>query len=132
MSRLVLRVAVALMCASTLANAVQAATTQDDELLVDPTVPLSLTYAPEAGEEGGGLFGFLNTVTTSYTLNSVLIRPGDRFAVINGERVRIGDSVGAARVTQIESDHVVLNVNGRIDRLELYGASIKTLVKGDE
>lgn len=117
-----------------LAGAVHAAEV-NDELLVDPTQPLNLEMAIEAqgdnsGDGGGGfdLFG----VFTSYELSSVLIRAGDRLAVVNGERVRVGDSVGAARITAIEADHVTLNVNGKIETLELYGDSIKTLVKGDE
>jgi hypothetical protein len=124
--------AVAVLCMPLLAGSVHAAT-MDDELLVDPTVPLAIAVAPQArSESSGSLFGFPNTVAGNYELKSVLVRPSGSFAVINDQRVRVGDSVGAARVTRIESDHVMLNVNGRIERLELYGNSIKTLVKGDE
>ncbi|MDY6983534.1 MAG: general secretion pathway protein GspB [Pseudomonadota bacterium] len=130
--RPIARVAGALTCTVLLfAGSVHAAT-RDDELLVDPTAPLRLTVAPETSGEGDGLFGFLDAVSSNYALSSVLIRSGDRFAVINGERVREGDSVAGARVTRIEPDHVMLNLNGRDQRVELYGASIKTLVKGDE
>lgn len=112
----------------------QSATT-NDELVVDPTVPLNFVI-PEGGEGNGdvgigGPFDLLG-LFTSYELSSVLIRAEDRIAVINGERVRVGDSIGSARVTAIESDHVTLNVNGKIETLERYTGSIKTLVKGDE
>jgi hypothetical protein len=118
------------MAASMLSGAQAAAT--NDELLVDPTIPLGLVIGPEGGEgDGEGSFDLLG-MFTSYELSSVLIRAEDRIAVINEERVRVGDSVGGARVTAIEPGHVTLNVNGKIETLELYGASIKTLVKGDE
>lgn len=123
---------IAVFCMLFLAGGLHTAST-DDELLVDPTVPLSIAVAPQPGNDSGSsLFGFFDAVVASYELKSVLVRPSGSFAVINGQRVRVGDNVGAARVTRIESDHVMLNVNGRTERLELYGSSIKTLVKGDE
>jgi hypothetical protein len=113
----------------------------NDELLVDPTAPL--TFASSVGvdiedEEGGGLFGIdldfgaFDELLTSYELSSVLIRSQDRIAVINGERARIGDKIGSATVTSIEANRVTLDVDGKTETLELYKNSIKTLVKGDE
>ena len=103
----------------------------NDELLVDPTTPLNFVI-PTGGNDEPGALAMLGSMFTSYELSSVLIRAEDRIAVINGERVRIGDSIGAARVTAIEADHVTLNVNGKIETLQRYENSIKTLVKGDE
>jgi hypothetical protein len=106
-----------------------------DEELVDPTRPLVLPVVQGADDddEGGGFgFGLFDEVFTTYELSSVLIRGDVRIAVINGERVRVGEKVGSARVTAIESDSVRLNVDGNIQTLELYKNSIKTLVKGDE
>lgn len=120
--------------------------TQNDEVLVDPTLPLAVVMdASGEGEEGAeagvaagfslgfpGAGGLLSGMFTSYELSSVLIRGDSRIAVINEQRVRVGDSVGNARVTAIEPDKVSLNVDGQIQTLELYGNSIKTLVKGDD
>lgn len=105
----------------------------NDELLVDPTVPLSISMAitTQTDSANSGLLDLLGTFS-SYELSSVLVRGEDRIAVINGQRVRVGDSVGAARVTAIEPGRATLNVNGKIETVELYGTSIKTLVKGDE
>ena len=105
---------VVLLCAG-LASGVRGAT-PDDELLVDPTVPLGLTFRGNvddsaAGEEG--LFGLFGAIT-SYELSSVLIRSGDRIAVINAQRVRVGDKVDSAVVASIEPDDVTLNVGGEI------------------
>ena len=115
------------------------AATMDDELRVDPTMPLSLLATGGGGDEegdeaSGGLFGLFGVgeLFTSYELSSVLIRPQDRIAVINDERVRVGDKVGSAVVASIESDHVTLNVDGELQTLKLYENSIKTLVTGDD
>jgi hypothetical protein len=119
-----------LLCASFSAFA------QFDEALPDPTVPLDYIAFDSAGTNsaesqfalGQGLRGLF----TSYQLDSVLIRAGDRIAVINGERVREGDRIGNATVATIESGRVMLNVDGELEALELYDNSIKTLVRGDE
>lgn len=110
--------------------------TQEDELLVDPTMPLDVQLAGDTSggfdietgiSDAGGLFtGLFN----SYELGSVLIRGDDRIAVINEQRVREGDNIGNATVISIETDSVTLNVDGEIEKLELYENSIKTLVKG--
>ncbi len=109
------------------------AATQDDELLVDPTMPLGMTVGGDAATAGNSasLLDIFNGFT-SYELSSVLIRAEDRLAVINDKRVRIGDKIGSAVVASIEADHVTLNVDGEIETLKLYENSIKTLVKGDE
>lgn len=119
----------ALACTALFAGSTHAAT-QDDELLIDPTVPLNPAIVSDgsADSSAGGILDMFGALT-SYELSSVLIRANDRLAVINGERVRVGDSVTGARVLAIEPDHVNLNVNGTIERLELYTDSIKTLSK---
>lgn len=114
---------------------------QDDELVVDPTVPLEVAFSPgdaasisNAVDSGSifDIFGGIGEAFTSYELSSVLIRAQDRIAVINEERVRVGDKVGSAVVASIEADHVTLNVDGEIETVKLYENSIKTRVKGDE
>lgn len=111
-----------------------ASATVEDELLVDPTRPLS-SGSEEAGdtaaENSASPLDVFN-MFTRYELSSVLIRSGDRIAVINDERVRVGDEIGAAVVASIESDHVTLNVDGEIQTVQLYAESIKTPVKGDD
>jgi hypothetical protein len=122
-----------LLLSATLASMAWSAT-MDDELLIDPTQPLGMIFrssdSDSSGEDGFGLGLF--DVFTSYELSSVLIRSGYRVAIINDERVRVGDRVGSAVVTSIESDHVTLNVDGEVRTLALYENSIKTRVKGDE
>lgn len=101
--------------------------------LVDPTAPINFS-APQvsidAGEEAGS--GFALSFFESYKLNSVLIRSNDRVAVVNGQRARVGDWVGSARVASISNDRVVLDINGETRVLELYGAPVKSLVAREE
>ncbi len=93
--------------------------------LVDPTRPLDFNAGMQDINDSDAqvLSGFV-----SYRLNSVLIRPNDRIAVVNGQRVRIGDMLGAARVAGIDQDGVILDINGEATVLALYGEPVKTLV----
>lgn len=108
----------------------RAAALPEAELLVDPTAPLAPAKA--SGTDGGlfpaGLFDRFG----SYKLSSILIREGDRVAVINARRLRVGESIDNARVTAIEPRRVTLNVDGEPHTLELYANSIKTLVKSED
>jgi hypothetical protein len=108
---------------------VQAATLQD-ELLVDPTAPLIPVAGADNTDSGINLNDLL-TAFIGYELSSILIRENDRVAVINSQRVRVGERVGNARVTAIEPGSVTLNVDGELQTLQLYQKSIKTRVKGE-
>ncbi len=74
----------------------------DDALagLVDPTRP--------GGERQAGL-----------VLQSTLVSPERKLAVINGRLVSVGEKLGHAVVTDITSHEVVLNNAGRETRLRL-------------
>lgn len=96
--------------------------------LVDPTAPINVTVS--LAEQAAAIQ--LLPQLESYKLNSVLIRNGDRIAVVNGQRARIGDMVGAARVTRIDQNGVLLVVNGEVQTLALYGEPVKTPVAGGE
>lgn len=100
----------------------------DDELLVDPTAPL---FAPTGDTTGGELLPALAGFVR-FELSSILIREDDRVAVVNAQRVRVGDSIGSARVTAIDPGSVTIRVDGEQQTLQLYRDSIKTLVKGDD
>ncbi|MGD2111867.1 MAG: general secretion pathway protein GspB [Gammaproteobacteria bacterium] len=78
--------------------------------LVDPTRPASLdptatlhTGAPRRG----------------WTLDSTLVAPDRRIAVINGKRVAEGESVDGAQVIQIRQLDVLLQAGGRRVKLRL-------------
>lgn len=113
-----------------LAVACQAAEELDG--LVDPTAPINVSIALEdVGSVESDVFGFVRPLFESYTLNSVLIRSNDRIAVVNNQRVRVGEKVGAATVKRIDAKGVLLDVNGEPLSLSLYGEPVKTLIAGD-
>ena len=81
-------------------------------VLTDPTrpparltPPPSEAAAPEAAEP---------------VVESVIIAPGVRAAVINGQRVRLGDRLGEARVVRITEREVALETGKRVDVLRVY------------
>jgi len=54
------------------------------------------------------------TVTAPrYTVDAIFVSARRSIAVVNGQRVRVGEQVGAATVIAIEKDHLVLMVNGK-------------------
>lgn len=97
----------------------------DLERLVDPTAPLNRgvqnTVQPN-----------LFSLVSSYKVNSILIRPNTKIAVINSRQVREGDLIGNAEVKSIEKTAVTLEIAGEERVLELYGLSIKSLSEGSE
>jgi MSHA biogenesis protein MshK len=72
--------------------------------LPDPTRP---SYAQGEGGADG-----VSTAVHGLTLQSILIGPQRRLAVINGQRVAIGERVGDATVAAIRADAVVVRRAG--------------------
>jgi len=82
------------------------------ENLPDPTrPPLALEAAP-ASEAGA--------VAPTLVLQSVLISPRHRVAIINGETVKLGDFYGTAKVVKISESGVVLKADGNLQTLKLF------------
>lgn len=48
-----------------------------------------------------------------YIVDAIFVSARRSIAVVNGQRVRVGEKVGAATVIAIEKDHLVLMVNGK-------------------
>ena len=95
----------------------------DGEDFVDPTRPLFEFNT--SGEETSGVLDLIrNVVPSSYDLS--FIRSGNSpIAVVNSERVTVGDMVGGAEVMAINRNSVTLSVNGEEQTISLYGDSIK-------
>jgi MSHA biogenesis protein MshK len=53
-------------------------------------------------------------------LQSVIIGPSSRSAIISGEHVTLGGKIGAARLVKVNEASVVLLIGGSQRRLELY------------
>ncbi len=55
----------------------------------------------------------------TWRLESVLVSPQRRVAVINGRRVTEGDTVDGARIGAIEATHALIEVEGQTRRLNM-------------
>lgn len=80
--------------------------------LPDPTRPVAV--APVTGK-GGTTVG-----SDSLTLQSVLIAGERRLAIINGQRVQVGDVIGRSRVIRIDAGEVQLRRDGQLLTLTVY------------
>ena len=94
------------LCLALLAPALAAA-----QILIDPTRPPVgyLATEADAGEDGGGLM-----------LQSVMISPTQKTAIINGVVVKLGEKYGDAVLTRVAESEVVLRSGGVNRVLKLY------------
>lgn len=98
----------------------------DGEELVDPTRPLFVSSGSQS-DSSSVLSLIQSIVPSSYDLS--FIRAGSSpVAVINQERVTLGDVIGGATVVAIDRSSVTLSVNGEEQRISLYGDTIKAPV----
>ena len=88
------------------------------ESLPDPTRPPSEFEVPAAGGA---------TVPSGPLLQSVLISPRHKAAIISGETVTLGGRYGSARVVKISESGVVLNEGGSLQTLKLFPGVEKTM-----
>jgi hypothetical protein len=86
-----------LLCAAAGANV------PEETVLEDPTRPLR---KPAAAAAGGAV------PAGRPTLNSVLVGPDRRHAVIDGRRLAEGESHGGVRVLEIHPNRVVVSTDG--------------------
>jgi MSHA biogenesis protein MshK len=91
-----------------------AASAASAQTMTDPTRP------PDALNPG--LAGGAQYAITGPVLQSVLISPGRRVAIINGQEVRLNGKFGNARVTRITETEVVLREGRNIQILKLFPA----------
>ena len=106
----ILRKVAAVLVTSLVAVAVVAAEVGD---LPDPTNPAG--YA---------------TGTSPSGVQSILITPRYKQAVIHGRTVRVGDRVGDAVIVDIQSYEVILNRGGRESRMRLVPRLDKHINEG--
>jgi MSHA biogenesis protein MshK len=90
------------------------------QTMADPTRPPRAVPAEAAAER-----------TDARVLQSVIITPDRRAAIINGERVELGGVYGDARVSRITETEVVLRSAARTEVLKLY-PNVDKSMKRDE
>ena len=108
--------AVALLITAALLPAFAPASAQE---LADPTRPPN---APLPGASGPDS-------PSGTQLQSVLISPSRRLAIINGKSVALGDSVGESKVVKITETEVVLQKGTETEVLRMYPGVEKQAVK---
>jgi MSHA biogenesis protein MshK len=84
--------------------------------LIDPTRP--------AGQ-GSTATVRAHTAHSDWTLDSTLVAPDRRVAVINGKRVSEGETVDGARVIQIRKLEVLIQAAGKRKTLQLLPDIVK-------
>jgi MSHA biogenesis protein MshK len=83
------------------------------QIMIDPTRPPRSAPATQAGDGVG-------EAPTAPVLQSVMITPTRRSAIIGGERVELGGRYGDAQVVKITESEVVLRSAGRTEVLRMY------------
>ncbi|PCJ22363.1 MAG: hypothetical protein COA96_14740 [SAR86 cluster bacterium] len=95
----------------------------DGEELVDPTRP----FAAIISSNDTGILDLLRTVIpSSYDLSFIRAGGSSSIAVINDQRVTVGDTIGGAEVLAIDYGGVTLLVNNVERRISLYDTIIKS------
>jgi MSHA biogenesis protein MshK len=88
------------------------------QVMTDPTRPPPGVYAPESADKAAG----------APVLQSVMITPTARSAIIGGEEVKLGAKFGDARVIKITESEVVLRTTGGTETLKMYpGVEMKAV-----
>ena len=97
----------------------------DGEELADPTRPFTLSNTSDSS-----LVQELirNVVPASYDLSFIRASGSAPMAVINQQRVTIGDIIGGAEVIAIDRSGVTLLIGEEERKISLYDVSVKTSV----
>lgn len=98
----------------------------DGEDLVDPTRPLMALTVEDDSVDLGAIYRAV--VPASFDLSFVRASSSNPMAVINNQRVTIGDVIGGATVAEISRSSVTLLVNGEERKIGLYDTSVKGAV----
>lgn len=95
---------------------------QSAEPLTDPTRPaFNAKMTTELSEE---------QATGGYKISQIFVGTKTRTAIVNGQKVRRGDTVANAQVVAIQSDSVHLLIDGKIEVISIM-PSIKQSVSND-
>jgi len=103
----------------------------DGEELFDPTRPLIIVAGTQAVQVGGNplLESFRSEELTNFEVSFVRASESRPMAVVNQQRVTIGDLIGGAEVVAIDRDGVTLAVDGFERRVSVFSNSVKGPVR---
>lgn len=90
------------------------------QTLADPTRPAGVAASQPAAHH--------EQISANAQVQSILISPQRRVAIVNGESVQAGDMLGDAKVVRITENEVVLRTGSEIRILKMYPGVEKTSV----
>lgn len=100
----------------------------DGEELVDPTVPLAEVLIENEGLGIDLSALYQNIVPENFNLSFTRASTTNPMAVINNQRVTVGDLIGGATVTKISRSSVTLLIQDEEREIGLYDTSVKRAV----
>lgn len=65
------------------------------------------------------------TVVSRFRLDSIIIAPNRRQAIINGKSLTLGDTIGGAKLIDVQATQVTLLIAGKPQVITLLPLSIK-------
>ena len=98
----------------------------DGEEFLDPTRPLFFTAESEGAVSDDVMTMIRDVLPSSFDVSFIRASGSTPMAVVNSQRVTIGDSIGGASVVAIDRSSVTLSINGAERKISLYGNSIKS------
>jgi len=93
------------------------------QLLKDPTMPPGY-QAPQVQKV---ITSTETGLVKEWVLNTTLVSPHQKIAMINGKRVVVGDSIGGAEVMEIDHQEVILRIDGKLITVNLNNAFISSI-----
>ncbi len=102
----------------------------DGEELRDPTRPADATLPRNGQNLLTGLFNnAAGLLGSGYTVSFIRAGGSEPVAMINEQLVKAGDMIGDVEVVAIHADSVSLRVNGVVQRVSSFDASVKSRVE---
>jgi hypothetical protein len=98
----------------------------DGEELVDPTRPLFTNQRSNTDSDSTVAAMINRVLPSSFDLSFIRLGGNGAMAVINDQRVGIGDSIGGAEVVAIDRSSVTLSINNQEQRISLYDTDVKS------
>lgn len=99
----------------------------DGEELVDPTRPLFVNRNTN-DVDSSVLDMIRNVVPSSFNVSFIRVGSQSSMAVVNDQRVSVGDVIGGAEVIAIDRSSVTLSVNNQEQRISLFRDSVRAPV----
>lgn len=102
----------------------------DGEELIDPTRPFSINIRVQ--QDTGIVDPFRTVVPDSYDVSFIRASGTSPIAIVNNQRVTLGDMIGDAEVFAIDRNGVTLLIDDEEQRFTLYGPNVKSAVTNQQ